>query len=117
MVGTGRSARRGIYIRNGEALETAATIDTVIFDKTGTITEGNAKVTQLFNISKLDDNQIIQLAASAEFNSEHFLGQAIVRYAKQNNIELLKSTRFYSTPDQGIRATIDKHKVFFGIEH
>jgi len=116
MVGTGRSARRGIYIRNGEALETAATIDTVIFDKTGTITEGNAKVTELFIISKLDDKQVIQLAASAEFNSEHFLGQAIVRYAKQNDIELLKSSRFYSVPDQGVRATVDKHKVFLGNE-
>ncbi len=116
MVGTGRSARKGIYIRNGEALETAASIDTVIFDKTGTITEGNAKVTELFNISKLDDEDVIQLAASAEFNSEHFLAQAIVRYAKQNNIELLKSSRFYSMPDQGIRATVADKSIFLGNE-
>ena len=66
MVGTGQAARRGIYIRNGEALETAATIDIVIFDKTGTHTEGNANVTDLLNISHLDDKNIIQLAASAE---------------------------------------------------
>ena len=117
MVGTGRSARRGIYIRNGEALESAASIDTVIFDKTGTITEGNAKVTDLFNVSTLDDTLLIQLAASAEFNSEHFLGQAIVRYAKYNDIKLLKASRFYSVPDQGIRATVNKHRVFLGNEH
>lgn len=114
MVGTGRAARRGIYIRNGEALESAASIDTVIFDKTGTITEGNAKVTDLFNISTLDDQQIIQLAASVENNSEHLLGQAIVRNAKQQNIELLKATRFYSYPDQGLRATVNKYKLLLG---
>jgi len=116
MVGTGRSARRGIYIRNGEALESAASIDTVIFDKTGTITEGNAIVTELFNISSLEDTLLIQLAASAEFKSEHFLAQAIVRLAKQSDIELLKSSRFYSMPDQGIRATVNKQRVLLGNE-
>jgi len=114
MVGTGRAARRGIYIRNGEALESAASIDTVIFDKTGTITEGNANVTDLFNISILDDEQIIQLAASVENNSEHLLGQAIVRNAKQQNIELLKVSRFYSYPDQGLRATVNKYQLLLG---
>ena len=82
MVGTGQAARRGIYIRKGEALETAATIDIVIFDKTGTLTEGNANVTDFLNVSPLADESIIQLAASAEFNSEHYLAQALVRYAK-----------------------------------
>jgi len=114
MVGTGRAARKGIYIRNGEALESSAHIDTVVFDKTGTITEGNAKVTDLFNISTLDDQKIIQLAASVEYNSEHLLGRAIVRHAKQKNIELLSATRFYSYPDQGLRATVNKHKVLLG---
>ena len=116
MVGTGRSARRGIYIRNAEALESAASIDTVVFDKTGTITEGNAVVTELLNVSSLEDTLLIQLAASAEFKSEHFLAQAIVRHAKQCDIELLKSSRFYSMPDQGIRATINQHRVFLGNE-
>ncbi len=75
MVSTGQAARRGIYIRKGEALETAATIDIVIFDKTGTLTEGNANVTDFLNVSHFDDESIIQLAASAEFNSEHYLAQ------------------------------------------
>ena len=114
MVGTGRAARRGIYIRNGEALETAATIDTVIFDKTGTITEGNANVTDLLNISLLDDESIIQLAASAEFNSEHFLGQALVRYAKARDIGRLESAHFHSIPDQGIRVSVGQYELLLG---
>jgi len=116
MVGTGQAARRGIYIRNGEALETAATIDMVIFDKTGTITEGNAHVTDMLNISDLDDESIIQLAASAEFNSEHFLGQALVHYAKAHGISRLESGHFHSIPDQGIRADVGDHKLLLGNE-
>ena len=116
MVGTGKAARRGIYIRNGEALETAATIDTVIFDKTGTITEGNANVTDFLNISLLDDESIIQLALSAEFNSEHFLGQALVRYAKARAIGRLESAHFHSIPDQGIRASVGQYELLLGNE-
>jgi Cu+-exporting ATPase len=116
MVGTGQAARRGIYIRKGEALETAATIDIVIFDKTGTLTEGNANVTNLLNISPLDDESIIQLAASAEFNSEHFLGQALVRYAKERDISRLESAHFHSIPDQGIRAGVGQYKLLLGNE-
>ena len=116
MVGTGHAARRGIYIRNGEALETAATIDIVLFDKTGTLTEGNANVTDLLNISHWDDESIIQLAASAEFNSEHFLGQALVRYAKGLNISRLESDHFHSIPDQGIRAGIGHYALLLGNE-
>lgn len=116
MVSTGQAARRGIYIRNGEALETAAAIDMVIFDKTGTITEGNANVTDMFNISDLEDESIIQLAASAEFNSEHFLGQALVQYAKVHGISRLESGHFHSIPDQGIRADVGHYKLLLGNE-
>jgi len=116
MVGTGRAARRGIYIRNGEALETAATIDIVIFDKTGTLTEGKANVTDLFNVSHLDDESIIQLAASAEFNSEHFLAQALVQYAKVRDISRLESSHFHSIPDQGIRASVGQYELLLGNE-
>jgi Cu+-exporting ATPase len=114
MAGTGKAARRGIYIHNGEALETAATIDIVIFDKTGTITEGKANVTDFLNISDLDDESIIQLAASAEFNSEHFLAQALVRYARDRNISPLASAHFHSIPDQGIRADVGHYEVLLG---
>ncbi len=116
MVGTGRAARRGIYIRKGEALETASSIDIVIFDKTGTLTEGNANVTDFLNVSHLDDESIIQLAASAEFNSEHYLAHALVRYAKARNINCLESTHFHSIPDQGIRADVGQYEVLLGNE-
>ena len=116
MVGTGQAARRGIYIRKGEALETAATIDIVIFDKTGTLTEGHANVTDFLNVSPLADESIIQLAASAEFNSEHYLAQALVRYAKARNINRLESTHFHSIPDQGIRADVGQYEVLLGNE-
>lgn len=114
MVGTGQAARRGIYIRNGEVLETASTIDTVVFDKTGTITEGVAEITDLFNVSDFDDEQVVQMAAAAEFNSEHFLGQAIVRYAKGRGIELLESSHFHNAPDRGIRARIGDRRLLLG---
>lgn len=116
MVGTGQAARRGIYIRNGEVLESAATIDTVIFDKTGTITEGRAEITDLFNVSNLDDEGIVQQAATAEFNSEHFLGQAIVRYAKERGITLLESSQFHNAPDRGIRVKSGEHQLLLGSE-
>ncbi len=116
MVGTGRAARRGIYIRNGEALETAASIDIVVFDKTGTITEGHATVNDFFNISHLHDERIIQLAASAEFNSEHYLGQALLRYAKERQIACLESADFHSAPDQGIRARVGQYELLLGNE-
>lgn len=116
MVSTGQAARRGIYIRKGEALETAATIDIVIFDKTGTLTEGNANVTDFLNISHFDDESIIQLAASAEFNSEHYLAYSVVQYAKARNINRLESAHFHSIPDQGIRADIGQYGVLLGNE-
>lgn len=117
LVGSGQSARRGIYIRNSEALETLTKIDTVIFDKTGTLTEGNGEVSDLLNISPLHDEQIIQLAASAEFNSEHFLAKAMLRFAQSRNINLAPSQYFHSTPDQGIRATVEQRQVLIGNAH
>ncbi len=116
MVGTGQAARGGIYIRRGEALETAATIDIVIFDKTGTLTEGNANVTDFLNVSPLDDESIVQIAASAEFNSEHYLAQALVRYAKARNCNRMESAHFHSIPDQGIRARVGQYEVLLGNE-
>jgi len=97
-------------------METASSIDIVIFDKTGTLTEGNANVTDFLNVSHLDDESIIQLAASAEFNSEHYLAHALVRYAKARNINRLDSTHFHSIPDQGIRADVGQYEVLLGNE-
>ncbi len=114
LVGTGQSARRGIYIRNSEVLETLTKIDTVIFDKTGTLTEGNGEVSDLLNISPLTDEQIIRLAASAEFNSEHFLAKAIISFAQSRHIDLLQSQHFHSIPDHGIRVDVDQQQVLLG---
>ncbi len=117
MVSSGNAARRGIYIRNSHALETMSTVDTIIFDKTGTLTEGDATVSEFLNISAFEDPRLLQLAASAEFYSEHFLGKAIVAQAKAHDLELLESSHFHSTPDQGIRAQVDGHKILLGNEN
>lgn len=116
MVSTGQAARRGIYIKNGKALEKAAAIDTVIFDKTGTITEGNASVTDLFNVSRLGDSTVMQLAASVELNSGHFLAKAIVDQARVHSLTLLESSDFHSLPDQGIRANVGPYQILLGSE-
>jgi P-type Cu+ transporter len=114
MVGAGQAAREGIYIRNGESLETAAKLNVVVFDKTGTITEGKPKVSDLLNLSRMSKEEIIGLAASAENNSEHFLGKAIVAYAKEQSIELRESTHFYSETGRGIEAEVDGEKILLG---
>ncbi len=114
MVGAGQAAREGIYIRNGESLETAAKLNVIVFDKTGTITEGKPKVTDLLKISRLSEEKIISLAASAEHNSEHFLGKAIVAYAKEQAIELKACEHFYSATGRGIEAEVDGKKLLLG---
>lgn len=114
MVSTGNAARRGIYIRNGHVIEVMGEVDTIIFDKTGTVTKGDAQVCEVVNVSPYSNDEIIQIAASAEFNSEHFLGKAIVRYAKEHQLEILASSYFRNSPDQGIRVKVGKHQVLLG---
>lgn len=114
MVGAGQAAREGIYIRNGESLETAAKLNVIVFDKTGTITEGKPKVTDLLKLSRLSETNLIKLAASAEHNSEHFLGKAIVLYAAEKNINLEPCTHFQSETGRGIEAEIDGKKILLG---
>ncbi|MGR8998936.1 MAG: heavy metal translocating P-type ATPase [Gammaproteobacteria bacterium] len=114
MVGAGQAAREGIYIRNGESLETAAKLNVVVFDKTGTITEGRPKVTDLFILSRMSEEKIICLAASAENNSEHFLGKAIVAHAKEQSITLQECTHFYSETGRGIEAEVDGKNLLLG---
>ena len=114
MVGAGQAAREGIYIRNGESLETAAKLNVVVFDKTGTITEGKPKVTDLLKLSELSEEKLIRLAASAENNSEHFLGKAIVAYAKEQSIELHECIHFSSETGRGIEAEVEGEKLLLG---
>lgn len=114
MVGTGKGAENGILIKSGEALETAHKINAIILDKTGTITEGKPSVTDLICASNFTQEKLLQLAASAEKNSEHPLGQAIVRGAQEKSLTLLEAENFNSITGQGIEAQIAGISVFAG---
>ena len=114
MVSTGQAARRGIFIRNGQSLEMASKLNVIVFDKTGTITEGKPTVTDLINISRRKNETILSLAASAELYSEHFLGQAIVAKAREGGIAIKEVTAFTSIPGRGIHAAIDGHELLLG---
>ena len=114
MVGTGKGAENGILIKSSVALELAHKVDTVIFDKTGTITEGKPKVTEIITYGDYDEDYILKLAASAEKGSEHPLGEAIVRYAEEKNMNLINVEKFNSVTGKGINAVIDNKKVNLG---
>ena len=114
MVGTGKGAENGILIKSGEALETAHKIKTVVLDKTGTITKGKPVLTDLKVYNNFDGNEILQLAASAENNSEHPLAEAIVNGAKERNVEFKQYDKFRAMPGYGIRAVINKKEIQIG---
>lgn len=115
MVGTGLGASRGILIKSGEALEISHKVDAVVLDKTGTITEGRPKVTEVISHT-LPEEELLQIAASCEAVSEHPLGQAIVEGAKERQLSLLKTEDFQSITGQGIAAKIpakDSEAVYY----
>jgi len=114
MVGTGKGAEYGILIKGGEALETAHKINTIVFDKTGTITEGKPTVTDVLAADGGDADELLLLAASAERGSEHPLGQAIVQWAQQKEPEFLKVDRFEAIAGRGIEAKIGEKSVLAG---
>ncbi len=116
MVGTGKGAENGILIRGGEALETAHKITTVVLDKTGTITKGEPEVTDVVTSDEGPGARsvLLQLAASAEKNSEHPLGAAIVKKARESGLELQEPASFQAVPGQGIRAEINGKTVCLG---
>ena len=114
MVGTGKGAENGILIKSGEALETAHKIKTVVLDKTGTITKGKPVLTDLKVYNSFNENEILQLAASAENNSEHPLAEAIVNGAKEKNVEFKQYDKFRAMPGYGIRATINEKEIQIG---
>lgn len=114
MVGTGKGAEYGVLIKGGEALETAHKIDTIVFDKTGTITEGKPVVTDIITEGAISDTELLRLSASAEKGSEHPLGEAIVNYANEKNLELLKVEGFHAIPGHGIEAIIGGQKILLG---
>lgn len=113
MVGTGKGAENGVLIKGGEALEITHKIDTIVFDKTGTITEGKPVVRDILTKNKEKD-VLLSLGASAERGSEHPLGEAIVRAALEKKLELKTLNNFNAIPGHGIEVTIDKDNILLG---
>jgi Cu+-exporting ATPase len=114
MVGTGKGAEHGVLIKSGVALETAHKIQTIVFDKTGTITEGKPKVTDVVVTNGIAPNVLLQLAASAEKGSEHPLGDAIVKGAEEKGLEFKKLDSFNAIPGHGIEVKIDGKNILLG---
>jgi Cu+-exporting ATPase len=114
MVGTGRGAERGILIKGGEALEMACRIDTIVLDKTGTITRGKPRVTGVFPAPGHTERELLRLAASAERYSEHPLGKAIVEAAAERGLALEEATEFSALAGHGVRARVAGHDVAIG---
>ena len=114
MVGVGKAAEAGVLIRNGEALQTASKITSMILDKTGTITEGTPKVTNIVLAKATDEKEVLQLAASLESGSEHPLAQAIVESALDQGIELLKIESFNAITGFGVEASCNNKTLIFG---
>lgn len=114
MVGTGKGAEYGVLIKSGEALETAHRIQTIVFDKTGTITEGRPKVTDVVAAEGITENDLLQLAASAEKGSEHPLGEAIIKGAEEKGLEVKKLDYFKAIPGHGIEVKLDGKTIILG---
>lgn len=114
MVGTGKGAENGILIKGGEALESTHKINSIVFDKTGTITEGKPEVTDIIPATGYNNTRLLQLAASGEKGSEHPLGEAIVKKAEKDKLEFLKVEEFQAIPGYGIEVNIAGNVVFIG---
>ena len=116
MVAVGRGAHAGVLIRTAQALETLAKIDTLVIDKTGTLTEGKPRVTsvEVERPDEYSDWELLRLAASIEKLSEHPIGRAIVKAAEEKNLSLLPASDFRSVPGKGVRGTVEGKEVFVG---
>lgn len=114
MVGTGKGAQNGILIKSAESLEIAHTINTVVIDKTGTITEGRTQVTDIFTSEKITQDKLLQLCATIEKNSEHPLADAILKKAQEKEIELLNATDFEALNGLGIKAKVEDRLFYIG---
>ncbi len=114
MVGTGRGAEHGVLIKGGEALETAHKLQTIVLDKTGTITRGEPAVTDVFPSPEMNEDELLRLAASAERGSEHPLGEAIVRAAGDQGLTLAEPTAFNAVAGHGIEVTVEDRRLLLG---
>ena len=114
MVGTGKGAENGILIKGGEALETTHKITTIVFDKTGTITEGKPEITDVITVAGMKRERLLQIATSGEKGSEHPLGEAIVKGAEKEQLEFLKVEQFEAIPGHGIEVMIEGTAILIG---
>ncbi|MFD2230298.1 heavy metal translocating P-type ATPase [Alkalimarinus sediminis] len=114
MVGVGKAAQFGVLIRKGEALQTAGKLDTIVLDKTGTITQGRPSLVKQFTVEGVDKNHTLMLAASLEQASEHPLAMAVINEAKQNNLSLIECLDFHAESGQGISGSIAGQTVLIG---
>ncbi|MBU5595120.1 heavy metal translocating P-type ATPase [Amphibacillus sp. MSJ-3] len=114
MVGTGKGAEHGVLIKGGEALETTHKVEMIVFDKTGTITEGKPVVTDIITNETTTDQELLRLAASAEKGSEHPLGEAIVREAEAKGLDLIDIQSFEAIPGHGIEVSVNDKKLLAG---
>jgi Cu+-exporting ATPase len=114
IVGMGKGAESGILIRDADALEKAHQLQTIVLDKTGTITQGKPSVTEVIGFEGFTEEEVLRLAASAEKGSEHPLAEAIVKKAEELGLKLFDSKNFISIPGYGIETTIDSKKVLLG---
>ncbi|MBV8858942.1 MAG: heavy metal translocating P-type ATPase [Acidobacteria bacterium] len=114
MVGVGKAAEHGVLIRNGEALETASRLTTVVLDKTGTITKGRPELTDVLPLEGFTEEEMLRLAAVADRRSEHPLAAAIVEGARARGIELGEPEQFEAVPGHGVEATVEGRRVAVG---
>ena len=114
MVGTGKGAEHGVLIRSAETLERSHKIRAVLLDKTGTLTQGEPKVTDIIALPSSSQEEILRLAASAEHGSEHPLGEAIVKAASEKKLEISPASDFDAIPGHGIEASVEGKKLLLG---
>jgi len=117
MVGTGRGANEGVLFKNAEALEIMEKVDTLVVDKTGTLTEGKPKLVAVLPAAGMDENELLHLAASLERGSEHPLAAAIVKGAEERGLKLTNAENFQSITGQGVTGQVDGKTVRLGNQH
>lgn len=114
MVGVGRGAKEGVLIKNAEVLEVMENVDTVVVDKTGTLTQGRPELTEIKPFGDWSEDDVLMLAAAVEAQSEHPLAQAVVRRAKNDELPVADATDFSSITGGGVSANVDRHEVLIG---
>jgi Cu+-exporting ATPase len=114
IVGVGKAAENGVLIRNGDALETASRLTTIVLDKTGTITKGKPELTDVLPLKGYTEEELLRLAAVADRRSEHPLAQAIVKGARGRGVEIGEPEDFNAIPGHGVEATVEGQRIFVG---